>query len=150
MEKNRILVIDDEAEILDIVRARIEELGLIVDTAISGKEGMRLFTTNRPKYMGVICDIEMPDVLGNQVLKEIRAVDEEVPFIFFTGHGSRERMMEAVQFGVRDFVSKPNIECLAGVVEELKGLRPTPDTSTPEENLSEYKKLLSELEEKGK
>jgi DNA-binding response OmpR family regulator len=86
----RILVIDDDDEILHLVSKMLTHIGYEVKVAHDGEEGIRLFDSNQG-FGCVITDIQMPKINGNQVADHIRnAGVSEVPLIAITGFDSEE------------------------------------------------------------
>ena len=55
-----------------------------------------------------ICDIKMPVLNGIETIKKVRLSGNEVPFIFYTGHGDETQLIEVVKYGVFDFINKPS------------------------------------------
>lgn len=140
-DKCKVLFIDDEEDLLELLDEHFSSLGFEVYTANGGEEGLKKFRQNRDVDL-VICDISMPRVRGLDVIKKIRMLSEDVPFVFFTGFGSRSNMIEASKYGAFDFVTKPDVTGLLEVakraVEESKS-----DAKSSDDPLSEYQKLLS-------
>lgn len=80
----KILVIDDEAAIVDIVRQALDMYGHNVETATNGREGITKFDSNC--FDLVITDISMPDIDGNGVVEHIRGSDKKyIPVIAISG-----------------------------------------------------------------
>jgi DNA-binding NtrC family response regulator len=118
MDKGNLLLIDDEVLLLEKTSILLEDIADKVFTSKCGKDGLKLLNEN--PIQCVICDINMPEMNGVEVLKKVRETHPEIPFIFYTGHGSRELMREAIKYGAFDFVNKP---CLKGLEEiAIRGL----------------------------
>src|SRR5512143_3312808 len=105
MQMTKILLIDDEPDLLRVLARSLTTDGHEVATATDGKEGLAAFD-GQPVPI-VITDIKMPGMDGIEVLKRIkeRAPDTEV--IIITGHGDIDRAIEALHFGASDFITKP-------------------------------------------
>ena len=101
----KILLIDDEPDLLRVLARSLKANGHEVATALNGPDGLAAFEGQRPAV--VITDIKMPGMGGIEVLKRIkeRAPDAEV--IIITGHGDMDTAVEAMHFGASDFVTKP-------------------------------------------
>ncbi len=83
MGKAKILAIDDEKELLELLKAQLELSGYDVITARNGDEGLEKAKRQRPDL--IICDIRMPNKDGHEVLKEVRKdLDKGIPFIMLT------------------------------------------------------------------
>jgi DNA-binding NtrC family response regulator len=99
-ENFRILIIDDEASIRDLLKMRLERRGHRVQVAASGKEAFALNLQFEAQV--AICDIRMPGLDGFEVLKELK-----IPTILITGHGDKESAIRAVESGAFAFFEKP-------------------------------------------
>jgi signal transduction histidine kinase len=101
----KLLVIDDERPILEMLEMSLASEGYEVITAESGREGLKIFAQQRPKL--VLTDIKMPGIDGVEVLKRIKAIDSETEVIVVTGHGDMDSAIAALQHGASDFITKP-------------------------------------------
>jgi len=101
----RILVVDDEPSLLEVVGAMLTEAGWQVDTARDGREALGFVDANR--YDVVLSDIDMPGVTGVQLLREIRARDLDVPVLLITGHPRVDTAVEALEHGALRYLQKP-------------------------------------------
>lgn len=100
----RILVVDDEAMVLNLFEATLKRLGHEVLTASSGRKGVETYRRQRPT--ATILDLNLPDMNGIEVLTEIRAVDPRAPVIIWTGAGTEAEEQQARQRGVTEFLVK--------------------------------------------
>src|SRR5215203_5975949 len=101
----RILVVDDEAEIRRSVRMILEYDGYDVLEASSGPEGVALAEKESPDL--VFLDVKMPGMDGLEVLQRIKALNEAVPVVIISGHGTVSTAVEATKAGAFDFIEKP-------------------------------------------
>lgn len=102
----KILVVDDEAPIREVLSASLADEGYIVKTARSGEEGLRLMDEFRPNV--VLLDIWMPGSMdGIEVLSAARGRFPGIEYIIMSGHGTIETAVKAVKLGAWDFVEKP-------------------------------------------
>ncbi len=103
----KILIIDDERPIVEVLAAFLKDDGFIVDTAFSGKQGLQKIRDFAPEI--VLQDIWMPgDLDGLQVLEEAkRGGYPDCQFIVMSGHGTIETAVRAVKNGAWDFIEKP-------------------------------------------
>jgi len=112
----KILVIDDEPEILKTIKRYLELEEYEVLTANNGNEGIEIFRLQEPSL--VITDVRMPGMSGIEVLKEIKNIMEDAEVIVVTGHGDMEISIKALRLDASDFISKPvDIEHLLLSVE---------------------------------
>src|SRR5687767_392361 len=103
--KPRILVIDDEAAIRDSLRMILEYEDYQFMGAASGQEGVALVQRDRPDL--VLLDIKMPGMDGIEVLRKLHALDETLPVVMISGHGTTATAVEAIRPGATDFLDKP-------------------------------------------
>lgn len=141
-----LLIVDDEPLILEILKFRLTGKADKIFFANDGLEALEILKTETIHC--IICDINMPRMNGVEVIKNVRATNNEMPFIFYTGHGNHELMIHAAQYGAFEFLSKPNLEGLESVV--VQGLREGINRRqgvqiTEEVYISEYLKLLEQI-----
>jgi two-component system, NtrC family, nitrogen regulation response regulator NtrX len=105
MPKARILVIDDEAAIRDSLRMTLEYEGYEFVGAATGQEGMALVEREAPDL--VLLDVKMPGMDGLEVLDRLRAMNEALPVVVISGHGTITTAVEATKKGAFDFIEKP-------------------------------------------
>ena len=126
LASRRILVVDDQASIRDILRTALTEAGAAVLEADGGAAGLELAANERPEL--ILLDIAMPGMNGWQVLERLRATPEtaQIPVVLETSSGDFPSYEQARRNGVAAFISKPFR--LADVVETcrriLGGARP--------------------------
>ncbi|MGO5131008.1 response regulator transcription factor [Mitsuokella jalaludinii] len=101
----RILVIDDERSILELVRMNLELAGYGVVTGESGQEALQLVASCRPDLL--ILDVMLPDQSGYYVLRHLREQGERLPVIMLTAKGEREDRILGLRLGADDYVTKP-------------------------------------------
>jgi DNA-binding NtrC family response regulator len=114
----RLLAIDDEPQILELVTAALENERVEVLTASSSERGLDLFFENRPRI--VLTDLRMPGMSGMDILERIIAEDPGTEVILMTGHYSTDSAVEAIQKGACDYLTKPlAVEKLQAKVRQL-------------------------------
>ncbi|MBL4634351.1 MAG: sigma-54-dependent Fis family transcriptional regulator [Kofleriaceae bacterium] len=101
-----ILIIDDNETIREGLAHTIRRMGHKTLTASSGVGGVELFTQN-PHVAFVISDLKMDGMDGVAVLRAIRQLDAQVPFMLITAFGTVETAVEAMKLGAFDFLTKP-------------------------------------------
>jgi serine/threonine-protein kinase PpkA len=106
-ERKKILLIDDDESILLAVSRVLTVSGFDVVSAPGGVLGLEMSTSAKPD--AVVCDVNMPDMDGFEVLQRVRADPDTVslPFILLTSADERENVRKAMQMGADDFISKP-------------------------------------------
>ena len=100
-----VLVVDDDPDIREVLRDRLEALGCRVLAAPGGKEGLELLEKQSPQM--VLLDIEMPGMNGLEVLTEIRRREIDTTVVMITAYGTIERAVQAMKEGAYDFIPKP-------------------------------------------
>src|SRR5215470_4640942 len=105
MPKSRILVIDDEAAIRDSLRMTLEYEGYEFLGAATGQEGLALAEREAPDL--VLLDVKMPGMDGIEVLERLRHMNEALPVVVISGHGTISTAVEATKKGAFDFIEKP-------------------------------------------
>ena len=123
MEKEKILVIDDEELILDIAREILINIGYDVIITSDGHEGIAMLS--KEKFALLLTDIRMPDINGLEVIKHVRDYNKEIPIIIITGHGTLDVAIKALKLGAQGFLLKPftTTELRTAVTEALEKTR---------------------------
>jgi EAL domain-containing protein (putative c-di-GMP-specific phosphodiesterase class I) len=103
--RGRVLVVDDDRKLLDVVATLLADAGWEVDTAPDGRAALGLVDTHH--YEVVLSDIDMPGMTGVELLREIRARDLDVPVLLITGHPRLETAVEALEHGALRYLQKP-------------------------------------------
>ncbi|MGD9238416.1 MAG: response regulator [Desulfobacterales bacterium] len=102
----RILVIDDEPDMLMLMSMIIEEnTDWKVETTNNPSEGLKMVMEN--DYSLIIADLKMPGLDGMEVFEELKEMKPDIPVIIITAYGSLEIADEARKKGVADFITKP-------------------------------------------
>jgi DNA-binding response OmpR family regulator len=101
----RILVVDDEIAIVDVLKSFLEEKGHKVCTAFDGEEAVAAVKQERPHL--ILLDIYLPKLDGLEVLKTIRKFDESVGVIMITAFREEKIAKEALSLGAFDYITKP-------------------------------------------
>jgi len=125
MNSKRVLIVDDEKNILTSLQGSLEDEGFISMAAESGTAAMRLMLKQPPDV--VLLDIWMPDEDGIQVLEKIKKNYPQVDVVMMSGHGTIETAVKAIKLGAFDYLEKPlHIEKLLILLRhvfELKELK---------------------------
>jgi len=104
MPVKRILLIDDEPELLKAMRIRLASWGYDVLTVTNGKEAIRLVKKEVPD--AVILDIMMPEMDGIETLMRIRRFNKKIPVFMLTAYGDEERFEKTRKLGISGFIHK--------------------------------------------
>jgi DNA-binding NtrC family response regulator len=122
----KILVIDDEQGIRNLLDTLLRRKGYDVVLAESGRQGLELFRRERPDV--IVLDLKMPEMDGLTVLRQIQNLDPGKPVIILTGAGTAEAERQVRALGVTEYVEKEFSLHLLG--DSLKRLLNNPDPST--------------------
>jgi DNA-binding response OmpR family regulator len=130
MDDARVLVVDDDETIRDVVRGLVERAGGAVDEAPTGEHALRALYERRPQV--VVLDIDLPGLDGWEVLERIRQLTD-VPVVMLSSHAEELEKVRALQAGADDYVTKPfgAQELLARLQAHLRRAAAAP--SAPEE-----------------
>jgi CheY-like chemotaxis protein len=109
MSKIKVLVVDDAPFIRDLVKKGLRNAfpGMHTDDAVNGRKAQALMM--REPFDLILCDWEMPEMSGIELLTWTRQQDtmQTLPFIMVTSRGDKENVVQAIQAGVSDFIGKP-------------------------------------------
>ena len=101
----KILVVDDEKEIVEFLRNFLKRKGNRVFTAVNGKEAEDIFDSNKPDI--VLLDITIPGVNGLDLLKKFKKQNKETVIIMVTGKNDPESLYTAKKYGAYKYITKP-------------------------------------------
>lgn len=101
----RILIVEDEKRVADLLKIGLEENGYQVLVAYDGVMGLRLFQSNT--FQLVISDIILPKMDGFELCREIRKIDDRVPILMLTALGTADDKLEGFDVGADDYMVKP-------------------------------------------
>lgn len=101
----KILVIEDEKRVADLLKIGLEENGYQVLVAYDGEMGCRLFQSN--DFQLIISDIILPKLNGFELCQKIRKADEEIPILMLTALGTADDKLEGFDVGADDYMVKP-------------------------------------------
>ncbi|TQI68457.1 response regulator transcription factor [Clostridium sp. KNHs216] len=102
--RKRILVVDDEPKIVEVVTSYLEKSGYAVRGVFSGKEAYESFEREKPSL--VILDWMLPDTTGEEICRTLRQ-KSDVPIIMLTAKVEEEDILHGLQIGADDYVTKP-------------------------------------------
>ena len=101
----RVLVVEDEPDLLTVLSQALREQGYAVDTASNGRDG--LFKAQGGQYDGLILDLMLPLIDGLHVLKQLRTQGHSVPVLLLTARDSLSDRVRGLDTGADDYVVKP-------------------------------------------
>lgn len=142
MSHAKILVVDDESDIRQLVQEILEDEGYSVQVAKDGESARLMYTQQKPDL--VLLDIWMPDIDGISLLKEWASSGKlESQVVIMSGHGTLETAVEATRLGAFDFVQKPLslAKLLATVHKAIESKPQLNTTETPKPHLQNVEPL---------
>ena len=104
MKKKKILVVEDEAKILEVVTSLMEKQGYEVYQAEEGKKALEIFNNNEISL--IILDLMLPDISGEEICMKIRE-KSRVPIIMLTAKIEESNLLRGLDIGADDYITKP-------------------------------------------
>ncbi|MCF8055322.1 MAG: response regulator [Desulfocapsa sp.] len=108
--KERILVVDDEAELAEMIQRMLTELGYNVTSFANSAEALQEFTRDTEAYDLVISDMTMPVLTGTELARKILSAKPGIPIILCTGFSEIMDEKKAKAMGIREYIMKPVIK----------------------------------------
>jgi excisionase family DNA binding protein len=105
IERPRVLIVDDEQSVRDLVAKTLTMADYDVDTAPDGPSA--LDRLNGTEYDLLITDLKMPGMDGLSVIREVRRRSTEIPIVIITGYSTEASAIEAINLGVSGYLTKP-------------------------------------------
>lgn len=104
MNESRILVVDDEPDLREILQFNLEQAGYQVDTAESAEAAMEVLT---PQHVLLLLDVMMGGMSGFQLAELLRRQHNDIPIIFLTAKDTETDLLKGFQTGADDYIAKP-------------------------------------------
>ncbi len=125
MENHKILVVDDEQEMLNNYQRILSKAGYDVQTSPSGPKALKLLKKESDFHL-VVCDLKMPEMDGMELVSILKKDFPYLPIIMVTGYGTVEQGVAALKIGVIDFIEKPftTKRLLSSIEEALEQISP--------------------------
>jgi len=118
----KILLVDDEEELVSTLADRLEFRGYHADAVLSGADAIK--KVGEEKYNVAVIDVKMPEINGIEVMKLILKLQEDIKVILMTGHGSPEEGELGMSEGAFDYMVKPiNIDILISKIKAAAGMK---------------------------
>ncbi len=103
--KGRVLIVDDEEHIREIIAATLDPLAERIFLAASAEEALEF--TREENLDVVVCDVRMPGMDGLEFLRRVKSEQPGLRFLMITAHGSMDTAVKALRYGASDFITKP-------------------------------------------
>lgn len=119
MERAKILVVDDEINIVQVIKAYLEKNDYLVYESDTGRGALTIFENLRPDL--IVLDLMLPDISGEEVCRTIRK-NSDVPILMLTAKSSEDDMVHGLLIGADDYITKPFSprELMARVISLLR------------------------------
>jgi len=115
--KEKILLVDDDASIRKVINYTLSQKNYIIIESDNGKEALNIFANEKIDL--IITDLEMPELKGMDLIKEIKNIDPDALIIVITAYGTIETAVEAMKLGAFDFITKPfNSDALLHTIQK--------------------------------
>ena len=136
--EKKILLVDDEEDIREIVHLSLSDMGYQVFEAEDGDEALRIFRDAQPPI--VLTDIKMPNMDGIELLQKIKHENAETEVVMITGHGDMDLAIQSLKYEATDFITKPiNVNALEIALQRVR------DRIITRRQLREYTESLERL-----
>lgn len=120
MKHKDLLIVDDEHRYADMLAKRLRLRGCTCSVCYNGRDAIRAL--EEATFMLVVLDLQLPDLYGTEVLKQIKAIRAELPVVILTGHGTETDRQECLRQGAFAFIHKPlDIDKLVEIWKQIKG-----------------------------
>ncbi|RXJ79830.1 DNA-binding response regulator [Aliarcobacter skirrowii] len=118
MKNLKVLIVEDEIDLANLIKSSIKELFFKVVIAKDGLEAIKKFDSFKPDI--IISDIMMPNLNGLEMSKKIKEKNSETPIVILSAHSHKEMLMEAIDLGISKYFIKPfDIEEFIEYLKEL-------------------------------
>ena len=122
MANEKILVIDDDPVLVQLVVEMLDILGYESVSSVSSKDGLRIFKETPKDFDLIITDMTMPEMTGDMLAQEIISIRNNIPIILCTGFNENISEDRAKEIGISEFILKPvNMKTLSGVIQRVIG-----------------------------
>jgi two-component system chemotaxis response regulator CheY len=126
-DRLRVLIIDDRKETRIMVKSMLGEMGITqIFEANDGREGLEFVDIAFDMIDIILCDWNMPQMDGLQLLQQIRSVNSEMPFLLITGRSDQQSVIEAKGAGVTAYIRKPfslnHLEAKLRIVHQMSSI----------------------------
>ncbi len=141
----KILIVEDEANVAEVIKRGLTEEGYETDVAVDGQRGLSLATSG--KYDLILLDINLPVMNGLEVCKQLREKDELTPVLMLTALSMSDDIVNGLEAGADDYLAKPfRFNELYARVKALTRRKKILMETLTRENLKESKFKLADLE----
>ena len=152
--KGHVLIVEDDPDMCDMLDFGLKSRGFTSRSFLSGMEGLQAIGIEQPDV--ILTDINLPDIKGVQICREVVSQWQEIPVVMMTAFGSMEAAVESLRVGAYDFITKPlDMDILAMALEravdhcrlrkQVKELQAACNTMTAFSGMTGESKAMKEL-----
>jgi DNA-binding response OmpR family regulator len=105
--KSRILLVEDEIDLGNVVKQYLEIMDFEVDWSKDGKAALSQFQANYGRYDILLIDVSMPEMDGFELANKIMKLNQQVPYLFLTARNERSDRLYGLKIGADDYITKP-------------------------------------------
>lgn len=105
MSEKRILVVEDEEDLLEIYSSFLRNAGYTVETALDGRRAIEM--AKKTEFDLVLLDIKLPDIMGDEVARKLKEINEGIIIVMVTGFPSFQESINSLDLGIYDILLKP-------------------------------------------
>ena len=122
-DKGKVLIIDDDSSMVEILTQMLVEEGYQIDAFTTGVEGIDIF--RKHKHEVVLTDLRIGDMSGIEVLRSVKEINPQTAVIILTGYASTESAVDAVRLGANDYLTKPvrMLDLIKSVRNQMSAVR---------------------------
>ena len=109
MNKRKILIVEDQDGIRNLISATLRMKGFVIEKAENGREALKMLNKTPNEFDLIVSDFDMPRMNGQEFLSEVRSSTElkDKPFIMLTSHSEFSKIKEAKEKGISEWIVKP-------------------------------------------
>jgi DNA-binding NtrC family response regulator len=136
MRPDRVLLVDDEVEFLEILAERLRSRGLDVTCAVSGEEALEI--AGEKAFDAVVLDLAMPGLDGIETLRRLRDAEPEIQVMILSGRATVDTAVEAMRLGAIDILEKPaEVEALVERIRQARAKRLAEEDHATQEQIED-------------
>ena len=136
MATDRVLLVDDEKDFVEVLAERMRSRGLEVTCATSGREA--IFAVEAQTFDAVLLDLAMPDLDGLETLRRLHEIQPELQVMILSGRATVKTAVEAIRLGATDIFEKPtDVETLVERIRSARATRIAHEDDVAEEHIEE-------------
>jgi len=118
MNRKRILIVDDDENLVNLFQMILNEEGYLVETATTGLQALE--KAKKTEFHLVVLDIKLQDIMGDELARELKKLNDKIGIVLITGYPSFKDCIDALDIGIEEILLKP-----IGTAEMLRVVQET-------------------------